>query len=244
MMATRCPLLLAVFVAACGDPDPEIVQGSAVDHGLALFNDPAVAGTTINSYACSTCHQAVAATTDRIFVGAPLAGAIERPTYWGGTRLLLLDAINDCLTIFMFKSEPWTGDEIEARAMFAYLESLPANAADVEPAPFTIVAAIEPATGGDASNGADVYQRACAQCHGAAHTAADRPIPTATLLPEGANDGHPPPSYDAADRAFIFVEKARHGAFLFYDGTMPPFSAENLSDGDLADLVAFLGPYD
>jgi thiosulfate dehydrogenase len=244
MIGSKHILLGAIILTACGDPDPEIVQASAIDHGKALFNDPSIAGTSVNSYACGTCHQAVASADDRIFVGAPLAGAIERPSFWGGARLELLDAINECLTIFMFKSEPWNGEEVDARAMFAYLESLPSGPADVAAAPFTVVKAIEPLTGGDASNGAAVYQRACAQCHGAAHTAANRPVPNATLLPEDANAGHPAPEYAAEDRAFIFVEKARHGAFLFYDGTMPPFSAENLSDEELADIVAFLGPYD
>lgn len=244
MTVGRCLSLAALMLTACGDPDPDIIRGSAIDHGRALFDDAAVAGTSFNSYACSTCHQPVATPADRLFVGAPLAGAVDRPSYWGGARLELLDAINDCLTIFMLKAQPWTGQEQQARAMYAYLASLPAEATDREPAPFTVVAAVEPALGGDPSAGAITYQRACAPCHGAAHSAAGRPIASATLLPQEANAGHPPPDYDADDRALIFVEKVRHGSFLFYDGTMPPLSAETLSDDELADIVAFLGPYD
>jgi thiosulfate dehydrogenase len=38
----------------------------------------------------------------------------------------------------------------------------------------------------------------------------------------------------------VFVEKTRHGGFLGYGGTMPPFSLNVLSDEDLADLLTFL----
>ena len=36
----------------------------------------------------------------------------------------------------------------------------------------------------------------------------------------------------------IFTEKIRHGLFLNYSGTMPPFSTERLSDQDISDLLA------
>ena len=41
----------------------------------------------------------------------------------------------------------------------------------------------------------------------------------------------------------MFVEKVRHGAFLSYTGTMPPFSLEALPDEDLADILSYLDLY-
>ena len=38
----------------------------------------------------------------------------------------------------------------------------------------------------------------------------------------------------------VFIEKVRHGPFLGYGGTMPPFSMETLSDEGLADLLEAL----
>ena len=35
----------------------------------------------------------------------------------------------------------------------------------------------------------------------------------------------------------VVVEKIRHGSFLGYAGTMPPFSVEALSDADVRDLT-------
>ena len=40
-----------------------------------------------------------------------------------------------------------------------------------------------------------------------------------------------------------FIEKIRHGGFLGYGGTMPPFSQAVLSDADLGALLAFLKLY-
>jgi thiosulfate dehydrogenase len=39
----------------------------------------------------------------------------------------------------------------------------------------------------------------------------------------------------------IFTEKIRHGLFLGYGGTMPPFSSQLLSDAEVSDLLEALG---
>jgi mono/diheme cytochrome c family protein len=38
----------------------------------------------------------------------------------------------------------------------------------------------------------------------------------------------------------VVYQKTRHGSFLGYGGTMPPFSTESLSDADLASLMTYL----
>lgn len=219
-----------------------VYGGTAVDHGAALFRDPGVANSSYNSYSCSTCHEAKPGDAgDLILVGAPLAGATKRPSYWGGEELDLLRSINDCLYYFMLKDAPWTADDEDARAMYAYLEALSADGAGAEPQPFTPAYALGDPPPGDAASGASIYKKACASCHGDAHTGASRLVARASVLPEQTLTEHPLGKYTDAQRRLVFVEKTRHGGFVGYGGQMPPFSKEALSDQDLGDLLAFFG---
>lgn len=229
--------------AAAGCPgEPEIVHKTAIEHGQALFEDPAVSGATFNTLSCATCHDARAGDSDENKSGAPLAGAVRRPTYWGGSEDRLLGSINACLYYFMQASEPWTGDEDEATAIYAYLESLDADASEADrgAVPFSIAPLSIPATG-DAARGQALYETACANCHGAKTSGEGRPIETAPLLPQQTLNAHPSPDYTDAERRLVFVEKTRHGVFLGYGGQMPPLSAERLSAEDVPDILAYLG---
>jgi len=236
---------LTATLLGCGGPvEPTIVQGTAAEHGEALFQDPEIAGTDLNTYSCATCHADDASATSPIRPGGPLQGVTERPSYWGGQELDLLRAVNDCLYYFMLKDTLWTADDEEARAMYAYLESLPAEPADKAAAPFTVVVTIEDLPPGDAAPGQALYDRACGTCHGPAHTGADRLIPRAPILPEDTLSAHPIGTYTATEQRLVFIEKARHGAFLGYTGQMPPLSQEKLADAELADILEYLGLYD
>ena len=244
--ANLLPPLICALVAAAGcttgDPETKVIQGTAVDHGAALFRDASFVKTSFNTYSCATCHEASAGEAgDAILVGVPLAGATKRPSYWGGQEPDLLQAINHCLYYFMFKDTPWTAEDVEARAMFAYLDSLPHEAAGAEAAPFTVVYTVNDAPQGDAAKGGQLYARACGTCHGAAHTGASRLVERAPVLPEQTIEEHPLSEYTALDRRLVFIEKTRHGTFVSYGGQMPPFSSERLSDQDLGDLLAFFG---
>jgi thiosulfate dehydrogenase len=237
------PVLLAALPAACAEPDPVIVQGTAIDHGSALYSDPTITGTPTNTFSCATCHQTsrAAGGSGPLFPGAPLAGVTERPSYWGGTELDLLRSINHCLYYFMLANEPWEAEDERARAMFAYLESLPSDAEDEAAWPFTVVVNIDPIPNGDAGAGAKTYDAACRSCHGAAKTGEGRGVPRAPILPDDTLDQHPLGSYTEAQRRLVFVQKTRHGGFLGYGGQMPPFSKELLTDAEIGDVLAFLG---
>lgn len=234
-------LLCAAGLSGCsGDPETKVVDATAAEHGKALFRDPSIAGNSVNTYACSTCHAAIAGEAgDAILPGAPLAGAVDRPSYWGGQQGELLGAINDCLYFFMFKDEPWTADEEDAEAMYAYLQSLPADGEAKKAAPFTPVYGLVSPPAGEAARGDEVYGRACASCHGAAHTGAGRIVDRAPALPEETLEAHPLSTYTASERRMVFVEKIRHGGFVGYGGQMPPFSIEQLSEQDIGDLLTF-----
>jgi thiosulfate dehydrogenase len=235
--------LLAAAPAGC-DPDPEteVVHGTAVDHGAALFNDPAIAGTSYNELACATCHT-TGAPEEAIRAGADLAGAVDRPSYWGGQEVTLLRSINDCLYYFMLRDAPLAGDDEEAELLYAYLASLPAGATGADPVPFTAVRDVADLAAGDAGRGGVVYNRACLRCHGMARTGEARLVSRAPILPQQTLEEHPAPDYDDTDRRLVFVEKVRHGGFYGYGGQMPPFSLEKLSDEELADLLSYLGLY-
>lgn len=227
---------VAALASACGETKEE----DAVALGRLLFEEPRASTSNLNRYSCATCHRATSeAADDRILPGAVLAGAHERPSFWHGQERDLLRAINHCRNYFMGSPEPWTAQDENARALYAYLVSLPP--AVKEPVPFTVVGAIADLPPGDPTAGAEVYRRACRSCHGDAHTAAGRLVPQAPLLPEQTLSAHA--DYTPLNKRLVFVEKARHGVFLGYAGTMPPFSKEVLSDEQMGALLAFLGVY-
>ena len=241
------PLLLALFAAACGGTETEVVTvvADATAHGKALFSDPATSGAPLNAYACSTCHVAEPSPGDtRLRAGAPLAGALDRPTYWGGVEADLLRSINFCRLYFMQQATPWTEDEPMAEDVYAYLASLGSlPSASTEAAPFTVVGVVADLPEGDATRGSELYTRSCAYCHGAKTSGAGRLTELASRLPDDPLEEHAADGFDATEQRVAFVEKVRHGGFYGYGGVMPPFSLEALSDEELADVLAYLSLY-
>ncbi len=240
---TAAGAMWLAVLASCGPAEPEVrvVDATAIEHGAALFADPAITGTELNSYACATCHSAGSPSGDEILPGAPLAGVVKRSSYWGGQERNLLRSINHCLYFFMLEDEPWTPDEVEARALYAFLESLPGGASGEEAVPFTVAVAFGDPPEGDANRGEALFESACASCHGEPFSGEGRLVARASVLPGQWLDAHPLDKYSALDRRLVFTEKVRHGTFLGYGGQMPPFSLEALTDQDIGDLLAHLG---
>ena len=229
----RLPLAAGSVLGGC--------SSTAVEHGAVLVQDPRVTGSDASPYSCSTCHEGIAGERgDEILTGVPLAGVVERPSYWGGQELELLRSINACLYYFMFENKPWTADDEEARAIYAWLESLTPRG-DTRPAPFPVVYEVYDVERGETQAGEDIYRRACQSCHGATSTGDGATVEWAPLLPEDFLDEHPDAEYTAQERRLVMIEKVRHGAFVGYSGQMPPFSQEVLSDDDLGNLLEYLG---
>jgi thiosulfate dehydrogenase len=222
---------------------PVINHGTAIDHGAAIFNDPGISGTELNTYSCATCHESGAADTAVVRPGGSLVGVTKRPSYWGGEELDLLRAVNACLYYFMLKDEAFTAEDEEARALYAYLESISQGTDGTSAAPFTVLVNIADLPAGDATRGGVAYGRACKTCHGPAHTGEGRLVARAPLLPEQTLQEHPLDEYTPKEQRLVFVEKTRHGAFITYSGNMPPFSTEKLSDTEMADILQYLGLY-
>ena len=217
-----------------------ITHESAALRGERDLDDPnAFSASKFAYFGCTQCHAKTSgAAGARIFPGAPLEGAASRPTFWSGRFDSLHDAIDECVTHFQ------RGDPLDVSAphvvdLNAYLQSIGASG-PTQAVPFTVIKVTKDLPPGDASRGNAVYDRACRSCHGEPHTGVGK-LGNASRIPEDTQ------SFHGADGPVVVrevvIEKVRTGSFLDFSGQMPPFSQELLSDGDVADVVAFLGLY-
>jgi thiosulfate dehydrogenase len=232
------PLGLMLGVLGCGAP-PVPSQQTRAEQGQALFESRKLSPSSTNVFNCSTCHDARPSADAEIKTGAPLAGATERPLFWGGQENDLLLSIDACRSTFMSAPAPLAADDPLAEALYAYLVSL--EPGDARSAPFTVVREISDVARGDGARGQRVFERACLACHGTMHEGRGRLGLRVPVLPEETLAAHPAPDYSPRVQRLVFIEKTRHGAFLGYGGFMPPFSTEVLPDSSLSDLLEALG---
>lgn len=225
--------LLQVLAVGCASDGP-----SASERGEQLFNSKALSSSRLNYFSCKDCH-ALQATQQDVLIrtGAPLAGAIDRPSFWGGQEGDLLGAVNACRAYFMEATKPLAANDHDADDLYAFLASL--GAGNSSAVPFTVVRSIDALPRGDASHGTALYAEACMFCHGPQHTGAGRLGERIPILPEDTRAAHQ--GYTERLLRLVFTEKIRHGGFFGYSGDMPPFSSEVLSDADISDLLESLG---
>lgn len=218
------------------------------DHGAELASQPSVTGSRYNVFACTTCHAVRVAdvTSTRIFPGAPLEGAALRPSYWGGETMHLREAVERCWVFFM-RGTPTDLDGPNGQALWAWLDSLAPPGSTVGTAavantwPRTVG---DPGPGGDRTRALSVWNRACATCHGAFETGVGRLGPLVSIVPSATVTEHCDDTLPAGysdHQAYIrgvLHEKVRHGSFLGYAGTMPPFSEQSLTEEQVTDLAS------
>jgi thiosulfate dehydrogenase len=237
-MAVGAALLAAL--AGCDELVP------AAELGARLLRDPWLSTSPFNRWSCATCHRVEppgglpAADVDGrhpgpILAGYGLADSVNRPSWWGGDQVILLDAVNFCLSTFM-GGRPLAADEERARRIYEYLVSVSPEPA-LPALPVTVVRTILNLSdmAGDAARGQDLYDRGCRSCHGDAHTGNGRNDVRAVIIPESTVA-----VFGAQARAAV-VEKVRHGRFFHVGGFMPFYSLEVISDAELVDILAFLG---
>jgi thiosulfate dehydrogenase len=233
----------ALTVIAALTLDSCVERVSAERRGQELFSSPALSNSRFNQYSCASCHRATPNDRpDAVLPGGLLAGSTARPTFWGGTVSSLEDAVGLCFDKFMRggRFDPTQSSAVDLYAFLLSLERAPG--AVTAAVPFTIPRTTQPPGPGDSARGQRVYQRACAVCHGALRQS-NRPISYATVIPDDTEREHgAAQGYTIETLRQVVVEKARHGSFLGFAGTMPPFSTELLSDQDLADMVAYVSP--
>ena len=234
-LVTSCAVL-----AACGTKT-ETQHASAEEHGRVLFSAPTASPSQSNAFACSTCHSVAptGADTSRAWPGAALGGVTARASFWGGRERDLLRSINDCRTAFMDAPSPWTTEDEDARALYAYLAMLQG---DATPFSFTLregpVADVRPL---DAARGESAYARACQTCHGTLHDGGGRLASFIPALPDEVLMQHAGLGLSAESTRGIFLRKIRRGGADAQGQSMPPFSTEALPDEDVAGLMAHFG---
>ena len=224
----------AAFLALLGcSGSPTESHVSAAARGQALFESASDVG-----FSCATCHPGKDADPTLILPGADLHGATGRTSFWGGQQNDLLRAVNDCRSLFQGIKPPLEPQDPKAQDLYAFLSTLD-GAGDA--IPFSVVRSVTDLPAGDAARGDAVYQNACQTCHGEQHTRRGAITELTPTLPDEVLHEHA--TFTADERRVVFVEKVRHGGFLGYVGSMPPFSLEVLPDAELADLLSSLELY-
>lgn len=231
-------LCLLLASAGCG---ATVERETAVDRGRRTVTTPtAFSGSTFNAFSCATCHGAPkgaeGSATATLFPGAPLGGASARPTFWGGRFVELRDAVTECVTKFQRAADFDVASE-GARDLYAYLRSVEGDGPQ-GPVPFTVPPTVVDIPRGDPTRGQGVWDGACRSCHGDAFTGNGRLGAQVAVVPNETAAFHGKDGPDVT--RLVIIEKVRHGGYLAFTGTMPPFSVEALPDGQLGDLLAFL----
>jgi thiosulfate dehydrogenase len=232
MRAIALASFVVVAAVACGPVPAEEV-------GRQLFRDPRLSVSDFNAFSCATCHDDGSGEAEaRIFAGRPLENSVFRPSWWGGQAPTLKDAVDNCV-VFFLRDQPFAKDDPRGRALYEYLRSI--SPEESSPAlPLTVVEnVVTSVPRGDPRRGEEVWNQACAACHGAPHTGEGRLSDLVALVPEASEEFAPEVGFDVD---IIIAEKVRHGPFFGVGGNMPPFSVEALSDEDLGALIAFLLP--
>jgi thiosulfate dehydrogenase len=222
-------------------------ERTPAERGRLLAGQPVLSTSADNAFTCATCHDetARAPLAGRSMPGAPLAGALRRPSFWGGRVFTAGDAIDECIVRFMHGSRLDHGSD-HAKELYAFLGSLDGGANGASEQPFTVVRLDEDLPPGNATRGSAVWTNTCSKCHGDIHTGEKRlksasGAALAAVLPEDTVAAHA--IYGPVGVRQAVIEKVRHGSFLGVEGVMPPFSREALADADLADVMTYLGLY-
>ncbi len=236
-------IALVSLLVACGDTErrePLSAQGAAI------ASDPSSSRSRYNVFACTTCHALRPADVGtRVLPGATLEGAARRSSYWGGDVVHLREAVERCWVFFM-RGTSTDLDGPTGDALSAWLDSLApeGSTAGTQPVPHTWPRSVRTLGDGDAALARPVWDRACANCHGAIGSGAGRLGPNVSIIPSATQEQHCasefPSTYPDVTTYMrtVVVEKIRHGSFLGYAGSMPPFSNEVLSDDDVRHLTA------
>lgn len=232
MIARAALLAAALAAAACTS------EISGPERGRELFRSTELSPSSLNVFACATCHTARAG--DEVSDGDPgyrLFGVTRRARFWGGDYDSPREAVDACLTFFM-KGKALDPEDEDFHALFEYLVSISPDSAPSDPLPFSVVETVQDVDRGDPGRGQAVYERSCGRCHGAAFTASGSILRTEINLP-GVTETYPD-DFPGVDPSLVVIEKVRHGRFFNVGGDMPLFSLEAMSDADLGALLAYL----
>ena len=241
LVATRFAIAAVALALAAGAAGCDGGGGGgsrpAVELGERLYNDAALSTSDFNDFTCATCHSAIADEGVLRTAGFPLANSAHRPGWWNRKTPQYLDAVNACLVFFM-RSEAIEPGDPYGDALYEYLVSISPEDPSPE-VPFTVVRTVPIPAAGAATAGQAVYDASCRNCHGDPVTGNGRLTPAATALGPDLSSLYDT-MFPGISHDVIVAEKVRHGNLFGIGGNMPFFAVERMSDGELADLLAYL----
>ncbi|MEQ8955352.1 MAG: DM13 domain-containing protein [Gammaproteobacteria bacterium] len=215
---------------ACLEPQLESLQ----DLGRSGANIYTTVASTASTFTCATCH--AISETDGFAAdgirrpGHPLLNATRRPHFKDGELDSLLDAVNICRTEWM-NTSTWTESDQEWINLRNWLDDL-ATADSADPVTMDIVAPPADLSGGAEAPGRDLFNTRCVVCHGQDGLGTERG-------PKIAGIGLGADYIASRVRSSGRSDSAAYAGLS--GGIMPFWSADRLSDGELADIIAFLG---
>ena len=198
--------------------------------GKSIYLEPLESG---NSFACATCHALSEPASDGLIrPGHPIADAPLRTSFKNGKLDTFLAATNSCLSEWMTVPKPWS----ESSPEFQALEEFLVNSSGDEPVSMIEYQVVAPPQrsallAGDPTAGRTLFNQSCSVCHGT----------------DGEGSIRAPKVTNFALDIELVAERIRLSGAResgIYDGLtggrMPFWSAERLSDPQVADLATYL----
>ncbi len=192
-------------------------------------------------FACADCHaldetgQLDAEGFRR--AGHPIGDALRRPHFKNTQLGTFVDAANSCLDEWMGTNITWNNNSEDYLALKTYLTTQDTGNGDAPALTFTLKTTDTPTEQGRVEAGRITFNQTCAVCHGENGEWANNPrgIDIRYITNSAA---------DAAAVASKVRRSGRSNSDVYeglVGGIMPFWSAERLSDQELADITAFLG---
>lgn len=186
-----------------------------------------------STYSCASCH--AIAETDGFASdglrrpGHPLLNATQRPHFKNGALTSMLDAVNICVTEWM-NAPPWKSSDTNWINLRNWLQDL-ADSPTGKPVTIDVVASPKALGGGSTDAGRELFNKSCIVCHGkdGIGTQLAPKITQRGLLPDYISS-RVRTSGNSNSKAYTNLT----------GGIMPFWGANRLSDGELADIVAFV----
>lgn len=214
---------------ACLEPDQDSLIADGREGGV-IFTTPLSSNST---FSCASCH--AMSETDGLAVdairrpGHSMENVTQRPTFKNGQLSELLDAVNICVTEWMngtalAENDPdwinlnnWLSDQ--------------ATVDNAEPILSEVVDPPQSLSGGDETNGRELFNETCIVCHGFDGEGTQ-------LAPQITGLGL---STELIANRVRTSGRADSAAYVgLTGGVMPFWAADRLSDGELIDIIAFV----